>query len=208
MAGVPVKFRCYQCNQLLGVTRSKIGSVVACPKCATGLIVPDPDEASPAVAPATGQEAPSVPGPSPLAETTPAFLQALEAGLPVELADLRPEDIRAESTIPWSPAPEVPSPLPDPIPTAPAPEPPPPMMPPVPPTPVVAPEPDPVVSPIVPPIKIESPPLVQSRTTPARPRDLVLPRSVVASWSLFVLMAQALAFLAGLLAGHYIWKVH
>ena len=32
-----------------------------------------------------------------------------------------------------------------------------------------------------------------------------LPRSVVAAWSLFVLLAQALAFVAGLLAGHYIW---
>jgi hypothetical protein len=44
--------------------------------------------------------------------------------------------------------------------------------------------------------------------TASRARDLVLPRSVVASWSLFVLLAQALAFLAGLLAGHYIWRVH
>ena len=32
-------------------------------------------------------------------------------------------------------------------------------------------------------------------------------RSVVATWSLFVLLAQALAFLAGLLAGHFIWRV-
>ena len=39
MAGVPVKFRCYRCNTLLGVTRSKIGSVIACVKCGTELVV-------------------------------------------------------------------------------------------------------------------------------------------------------------------------
>ena len=33
MAGVPVKFRCFQCNRLLGVALSKVGSVVSCPKC-------------------------------------------------------------------------------------------------------------------------------------------------------------------------------
>ncbi|MHC5543793.1 hypothetical protein ACYOEI_36665, partial [Singulisphaera rosea] len=41
-----------------------------------------------------------------------------------------------------------------------------------------------------------------------RSRDIVLPRSAVAAWSLFVLIAQGLAFLAGLLAGHFLWKVH
>jgi len=56
-------------------------------------------------------------------------------------------------------------------------------------------------------IKVEPPSLLLERTT-ARARDLVLPRSVVAFWSLFVLVAKALAFLAGLLAGHYIWRIH
>jgi hypothetical protein len=42
----------------------------------------------------------------------------------------------------------------------------------------------------------------------ARARDVVLPRSVVLAWSLFVLLALALAFGAGLLAGHYIWWVY
>ena len=41
MAGPKIKFRCYQCNQLLGVAHSKAGKVVACPKCATELVVPD-----------------------------------------------------------------------------------------------------------------------------------------------------------------------
>jgi hypothetical protein len=31
---------------------------------------------------------------------------------------------------------------------------------------------------------------------------------VVATWSLLVLVAQALAFVAGLLAGHYVWRIH
>jgi hypothetical protein len=60
----------------------------------------------------------------------------------------------------------------------------------------------------VPPIRIEPPTLATERMTASRTRDLVLPRSVVASWSLFVLLAQALAFVAGLLAGHFIWRVH
>jgi hypothetical protein len=61
---------------------------------------------------------------------------------------------------------------------------------------------------VVPPIRVERPSLVTERTTPLRARDIVLPRSVVASWSLLVLVAQALAFVAGLLAGHYVWRVH
>jgi hypothetical protein len=41
-----------------------------------------------------------------------------------------------------------------------------------------------------------------------RARDVVLPRSVVLAWSLFVLLALAAAFGAGLLAGHFVWRVH
>jgi hypothetical protein len=61
---------------------------------------------------------------------------------------------------------------------------------------------------VVPPIRVERPSLVTERTTSLRARDIVLPRSVVATWSLLVLLAQALAFFAGLLAGHYVWRVH
>src|SRR5712672_3502858 len=45
MAVVPLKFRCYQCNGLLGVSRSKVGAVVSCPKCGAELIVPEPVDA-------------------------------------------------------------------------------------------------------------------------------------------------------------------
>ena len=60
----------------------------------------------------------------------------------------------------------------------------------------------------VPPIRVEQPSIIPERTTAVRTRDLILPRSVVATWSLLVLMAQALAFVAGLLAGHFLWRVH
>jgi hypothetical protein len=43
---------------------------------------------------------------------------------------------------------------------------------------------------------------------PPRSRDLVIPRSVVSAWSLLVLSAIGFAFMTGLLAGHYIWRVH
>jgi hypothetical protein len=67
----------------------------------------------------------------------------------------------------------------------------------------------PTATPVVPPIQIEPESIVASRgPAPGRPRDVVLPRSVAATWSLFVLLALALAFLAGLLAGHFVWKVH
>jgi DNA-directed RNA polymerase subunit RPC12/RpoP len=48
MAGDPIKFRCFQCQKLLGVSRSKAGAVVSCPKCGAGLLVP---ELSPEAAP-------------------------------------------------------------------------------------------------------------------------------------------------------------
>jgi DNA-directed RNA polymerase subunit RPC12/RpoP len=61
---------------------------------------------------------------------------------------------------------------------------------------------------VLPPIRLETPaPGVRAgRALLARPHDLVLPRSVVMAWSLFVLLALALAFAAGLLAGHYVWR--
>jgi hypothetical protein len=192
MAGVPVKFRCYRCNTLLGVTRSKIGSVIACVKCGAELVVPEPAEAT---APET-----SASSSSNIAEPTPAFLSAMESGMPMAFPDINPEDIRVEPGIPWEPivtspppaeprdAPPEPEPEPEPEP-APAPAEPlrsirvvPPAEPPRP-----AAEPEPVV----PPILIEPVKIARERPTTGRPRDLTIPRSVVAFWSLFVLLAQA-----------------
>jgi len=221
MAGAPIKFRCYRCNQLLGVSRSKVGSIVTCPKCATELIVPEPDETTPSGPPSTPEMTVTTGQPMP-AETTPAFLSAMASSVPVELADIRPEDIRVEPGTAWSPPPNS---SPEPATTL-VPESPPSVAPP-PTTPENSPQSSsgvaevpisesllpPVPQPLpietdLPPIRLDPPSLVPERVATLRTRDLVLPRSVVASWSLFVLLAQALAFLAGLLAGHYIWRVH
>jgi hypothetical protein len=229
MAGVPVKFRCYRCNTLLGVSRAKIGSVIACVKCGTELVVPDPDEAPVSEASVSA----AVSTPSGLAEPTLENAPARDAGIPLALQDIRPEDIRIEPEVPWNPS--VPSSAPaEPtigplqtefeavtgtgtgieieieIETEPrsAPAAPDPVFaarivpPPEPSRPVAEPE------PIVPKIEVEPVRIVRERSRPGRPRDLTIPRSVVAFWSLFVLIAQALGFVAGLLAGHYLWRVH
>ncbi len=40
---MPIRFRCAYCNQLMGISRRKAGTVVRCPKCAGEIIVPVPD---------------------------------------------------------------------------------------------------------------------------------------------------------------------
>ena len=40
---MPVRFRCSYCNQLLGIARRKVGTVVRCPTCAGQVVVPDRD---------------------------------------------------------------------------------------------------------------------------------------------------------------------
>src|SRR5438270_499892 len=62
MAEGPLKFRCYQCNQLLGVPPKRAGSVIACPRCGADLLVPRP-ESGPApgtVMPEISIEPPSI----------------------------------------------------------------------------------------------------------------------------------------------------
>jgi phage FluMu protein Com len=41
------KFRCYQCQKLIGAPASKFGKVVNCPRCRVELIVPSPDDQEP-----------------------------------------------------------------------------------------------------------------------------------------------------------------
>ncbi|WP_154673841.1 hypothetical protein [Singulisphaera acidiphila] len=199
MAGVPLKFRCYQCNQLLGVSRGRIGTVVACPKCRADLIVPDPDEAD--------QGADSF--------QSSRLAEASDEGISLDFLDIRPEDIRVEPGVTWTPplaesSPREREPFPS---IPPGPEPP---------APEVASNPSPPINfgglagaapatpaePLVPPIQVESTRIAETRIVSSRSRDVVLPRSAVATWSLFVLLAQAFAFLAGLLAGHFLWRVH
>ena len=225
MASAPIKFRCFRCNQLLGVSRSKAGAVVACPKCRIDLVVPQPQ-------PEDGP--PSLPNAS-------SSAGAGDGGISLDVLNIRPEDIRVE---PGSRPVSAPSPSPAPVsalmelpqaghsvdelmtvvesawPVA--------EVPPVPTrieVPIAAP---PAVSPVfrqrhavvprhseespaLPGIQIETPSVSsgsRSSASQARSRDLILPRSVVASWSLLVLFGLVFAFMAGLLAGHYVWRVH
>jgi DNA-directed RNA polymerase subunit RPC12/RpoP len=40
---MPVRFRCVYCNQLLGISSRKAGTVVRCTKCDGQIIVPEPE---------------------------------------------------------------------------------------------------------------------------------------------------------------------
>ena len=57
-------------------------------------------------------------------------------------------------------------------------------------------------------IEIEHPTIMPQGTEIRRVSEVVLPASVVLSWSLFALLGIALSFVAGLLMGHFLWKVH
>ena len=208
MASVPIKFRCYRCSQLLGVARGKAGAVVACPKCSAELVVPEPSDAPPSPV---------------LGGTAESRLGDLDAGVALDFLDIRPEDIRVEPGLavaevaerfPREPIAELDAVFEEESisveiegpPTA-------------------------AQSSVAPPSKAAAT-LVQAPEGPpelptirldgarrgavgrkilepsVRARDLVVPRSVVAAWSLLVLLAVAFAFLTGLLAGHFIWRVH
>jgi hypothetical protein len=41
---MPIRFRCVYCNQLLGISRRKAGTIVRCTSCEGQLIVPDPSD--------------------------------------------------------------------------------------------------------------------------------------------------------------------
>ncbi|WP_422930580.1 hypothetical protein [Singulisphaera sp. PoT] len=216
MAGTSIKFRCYQCNQLLGVSRNRVGGVVSCPKCQAGLIVPDPTEGA---------------GPLDLrTEGESTGSGSTDGGIPLDLIDIRPEDIRVEPGAYRSPA-SPSSSEPQEAATSGGPglqvaEPPAsweqPPAPPRPlrpssasveaPAPTFAPEPERTKS--AEDLNLPQIDLAPARRSPtrhqplARSRDVVISRTTLAMWSLFVLIAQVLAFLAGLLAGHFVWKVH
>ena len=181
--------------------------------------------------PAASEAGPS--DPTSKSPPLPSFLAEMDTEIPAEVADLRPEDLRVEAeffanltrkppdTNPV-PAPSVPEPVSFDLAT------PPPIPPPIPvvATPSVPPEvfsvaPQPVgmiptiaatspvfspVEPVVPPIEIEPSSLSAPATQPRIVHEVILPASVVLAWSLFVLAAIALSFLAGLLVGHFLWR--
>jgi DNA-directed RNA polymerase subunit RPC12/RpoP len=125
MAIERLKFRCYRCNQLLGATPNKAGSVVTCPKCSAELLIPVPElrpdegstvQARPAApdrakvrADARPKAEPEFAAPSesiaaatavqsaPRPSPRSASIDELAAALPPDLIDLRPEDLRVEA---------------------------------------------------------------------------------------------------------------
>jgi hypothetical protein len=195
MTEARIKFRCYKCNQLVGVSRTRVGSVVSCPKCSAGLVVPEPSDEPPASA----VEAAQGDGP------TAGSAVSAPPGLEELISAIRPEDIRVEPGIP--PLSRAPAAIATPAAAEETAAPPPERT-------IeysLAPEPPaqtPAEDAVVPPIRLETPRIIAERVVGPRARDVVLPRSVVLAWSLFVLLALALAFTAGLLAGHFVWRVH
>jgi hypothetical protein len=276
MAIERLKFRCYRCNQLLGATPNKAGSVVTCPKCSAELLIPVPDlrpeesgEVQPDAPPPPRPKTRAEPRPRPDVDVTASSestavatavqplsqptsrttsVDDLAAVLPPDLIDLRPEDLRVEAEFfeslarqpsapppvqeraPWPPPEVLEAPIRTESFTAFSPAPPviaTPVVPPaaeVPPATVtqtvnLAPVPeDPRTPPPVPQraeaaligaaIEIEHPTILPPGTEIRRVREVVLPASVVLSWSLFVLLGIALAFVAGLLMGHFLWTTH
>ncbi len=181
--------------------------MVNCPKCATQVVVPAESESlAEAPSPRAGSQAAAT-ATAPAPPSSQAATSEETPWIPREVLEIEPEDIRVELGINLDRPRTPPSP----------PKPPEVLARPVPELTVeslaaspagcsAAPPPEPVV---VPPIQIPPQPIVESRALPvAQRRDVVLPRSVVATWSLSMLLGLTLAFFAGLLAGHFIWKVH
>jgi hypothetical protein len=275
MAIERLKFRCYSCNQLLGATPNKAGSIVTCPKCSAELLIPVPElrvdegpeaqsrkEAAapvkprPEVKPKSEPEltvpaepaAPATTGPQSVPRPAPpaSYLDELAAALPPDLIDLKPEDLRVEAEFfeslsrqpqvpvirepaPWPPAE---APLPNlatesyaspsqarPVIETSSTQAPPMVSSVLTETVDLAPRP-----PALPPsvqlatnvetallgtsIEIERPTILPAGTVTRRVSEITLPASVVLAWSLFVLLAIALSFTAGLLMGHFLWRTH
>jgi hypothetical protein len=66
---MPIRFRCPNCHQLLGIARRKSGTMVHCPTCNTPVLVPATDEILespvPGSPPGSGRPEPEPPSPTP-----------------------------------------------------------------------------------------------------------------------------------------------
>jgi phage FluMu protein Com len=200
-------FRCVQCNKLLGVTVARVGTNVACPRCGTTQVVPEPPEdppvaavdPSPRRASAPGAAAPPVVEPPPRATpAAPAPAPAAEAEvgpIPGLVLDDDPLTLRPRESRPGkaaersrvAPAPDLEEPSAS--------------------VPVIAPGPAGAAAP--------SPPLAAApgaivapsdRGLTLRRHDVILPRSALQLWSFLMLMGLVFAFTTGLLAGHFLWR--
>lgn len=242
MPGEPIKFRCYQCGKLLGISRQKSGSVVRCPQCRTDLVVPEPESESLEGASTRSEPSSSKPFPFLPAEESPE--ENPESGgfmFPgaSDYAKFGPEGIQGLADLVFE-RPASPSPALDfAVESESVPE----LKPAMPPIenrtePKASAEPAETLGPVPPgsawielgvtPTTVPSQPLspepselgasvsltapVADATEPERlpvssysRRDVVIPRVAVIGWSLFVILALFLAFIAGLLIGHFLW---
>jgi hypothetical protein len=189
--------------------------------------VVDTDDAIPAAGTIRGRDdgAKSAKGSgSPL----PSFMEEIAAAIPDDLATLRPEDIRVEAEFadlvvttgapPASIAPPPAEPVPEiapattvPSPPRSVPQPPPPVpAPAVPTTAAVVPTPaqpvDVGVGSPLPAITIEPPSILPREREYKTVQEVILQPATVLAWSLLVLMALPMAFVAGLLIGHFVWR--
>lgn len=184
MAGSSFTFRCADCNRLLGVSRSRIGSTVQCPKCGVDLVVPDPDQDNDD-RPETRGEPSSSSGESATVGAQADGAAPAFAGLSIEP---EPLSLRSrESARPFR--------MPDHRAAA---------------EPVAAPE---SAEGRLAGLRVEEPPLRELSPASldpgaralARPGDVVLPRTALLLWSFVMLVALVMSFAAGVLAGHFLW---
>jgi hypothetical protein len=226
-----LRFRCYQCNQLLGAPPKKAGSVISCPRCKAELMVPAPEELTASPDTATTSRNPAATGgalegagaasPEAQPRTLPSFMEEIAAAIPDDLASLRPEDIRVEAEF-VDLVVTTPPPVPPPVEPPPAPEPalPAESSPPaetsasstialVNPTPAAGPGPpgqEQALGAVLPQINIETSSILPRAQEIRAVHEVVLQPATVLAWSLLVLLSLPMAFLAGLLIGHFIWK--
>lgn len=185
------RFRCFNCQKLMGAPASKFGKKAHCPRCGVELIVPIPEDAE-------GRDVPE----DEYEEENP---DAVDLGaLGMDLAAPPPRKTAATSLR----DPGFVEPPTNPIAfleTAPA-------------TPEEAdvdeegdsPAPDESVVPID--LKTPAAPLTERRTrviaedNQNRRRDVILPRTAAIAWAMSSLLGIGFAFVAGMLIGHYLWR--
>ena len=184
------KFRCYQCQKLIGAPPSKFGKVVNCPRCGVELIVPSPEsegESPDESAPDPDAFRPEDIGlslqPERVGRPDAPSAKPLEPGEPNPIAFL--EQVASAPETPQAPVPDEPAadenePTEGPV------------------------LPDPAEEPLVPRRRGER--RIRQNEASSRARDVVLPRTAAVAWAMFGLFALAFAFTAGLLIGHFLWR--
>jgi len=234
MAEYRLKFRCYRCNQLLSTSPKRVGKEIACPRCKAELVVPQLGaEPEAAAANADTGEGMGKAGAArrqrqAIASADPGIVRSpmedLATAIPEDLVALRPEDIRVEAEfvdlvittdepgtstpVPNAPVQPDESPFPElqeSVPAEPSPRLTPEMM--------VGPADDPgrpsvdaAMNAVLPAITIDPPTILPPDREIRHVREVVLQPSTVLAWSLLVLLSIPMAFISGLLIGHFLWK--